>query len=104
MQKLLSELDGESNRDAQFRTAIALNIDGKQLVFEGICKGEILSTKQGDKGFGYDPIFKPKGSNKSFAKMTSEDKNKISHRGKAIEQLVQFLTNYKKLDSASSAE
>jgi len=95
MKKLLSELNGKPNRKAQFRTAIALNIDGKQFVFEGICKGKILSKKQGDKGFGYDPIFKPEESNKSFAEMTSEDKNNISHRGKAIEQLVKFLTKYK---------
>lgn len=95
MQKLLSELDGKPNRKAQFRTAIALNIQGNQFLFEGICKGEILPKKQGEKGFGYDPIFKPEGSNKSFAEMTSEDKNDISHRGKAIEQLIRFLTNYK---------
>ena len=101
MQKLLSELNGKPNRKAQFRTAIALNINRKQFIFEGICKGEILSKKQGEKGFGYDPIFKPDGSDKSFAEMNSEDKNNISHRGKAIEKLVKFLTNYKKTDSAS---
>ncbi|MDG2193869.1 MAG: non-canonical purine NTP diphosphatase [Polaribacter sp.] len=96
MQKLLSELNDKPNRKAQFRTAISLNLQSKHFVFEGICKGEILSKKQGKKGFGYDPVFKPEGSNKSFAEMTSEDKNKISHRGKAIQQLVQFLMNYKK--------
>ncbi|MDG1528567.1 MAG: non-canonical purine NTP diphosphatase [Polaribacter sp.] len=93
MQKLLSELEKKSNRNAQFRTAIALNLDNKQFLFEGICKGEITIEKQGEKGFGYDPIFKPNGFNNSFAEMTSEEKNSISHRGNAIQQLVAFLNN-----------
>ena len=93
MQKLLSELEKKSNRKAQFRTAIALNLDNKQFLFEGICKGEITIEKQGEKGFGYDPIFKPNGFNNSFAEMTSEEKNSISHRGNAIQQLVAFLNN-----------
>ena len=96
MQKLLTELAKKEDRSAQFRTAIALNLNGKQFLFEGVCEGEILESKQGEKGFGYDPIFKPKGFKTSFATMTSEEKNSISHRGKAIEQLVEFLTNYKK--------
>lgn len=96
MQKLLSELEGITNRKAQFRTAICLNIDGKQYLFEGICKGEILKQKHGEKGFGYDPIFKPEGYDMSFAEMTSTEKNKISHRGIAIQKLVSFLKNYKK--------
>ena len=83
----------KSNRNAQFRTAIALNLDNKQFLFEGICKGEITIEKQGEKGFGYDPIFKPNGFNNSFAEMTSEEKNSISHRGNAIQQLVAFLNN-----------
>lgn len=95
MQKLLSELSGKDNRKAQFRTAICLNIDDKQYLFEGVCKGEILKEKQGEKGFGYDPIFQPEGFNQSFAEMSSEDKNKISHRGLAIQKLVDFLKNYK---------
>lgn len=95
MQKLISELEDKKNRNAQFRTAICLNINDKQFLFEGICKGEILTQKQGEKGFGYDPIFKPEGFNESFAEMTSEEKNKISHRGIAIQKLVEFLTNYK---------
>lgn len=94
MKKLLQNLQGKSNRKAQFRTAIALNIDGNKFVFEGICKGEILSEKNGDMGFGYDPIFKPKGFEKSFAEMTMKEKSVISHRGKAIEKLVSFLKNY----------
>ncbi len=95
MQKLLSELKNKTNRKAQFRTAVCLNIEGKQFLFEGICKGEILTKKQGEKGFGYDPIFKPEGFKESFATMSSEEKNKISHRGIAIQKLVEFLNNYK---------
>lgn len=91
MEKVLNELNSQSNRNAQFRTAIALNIEGKQFVFEGICKGEILKEKAGEHGFGYDPIFKPEGFSKSFAEMDMEQKGSISHRGKAIEKLVTFL-------------
>ncbi|KAB1159868.1 non-canonical purine NTP diphosphatase [Tenacibaculum aiptasiae] len=91
MQKLLTELDGENNRLAQFRTSICLNLNGEQFLFNGICKGEILTQKQGEKGFGYDPIFQPEGYKQSFAQMTSEEKNKISHRGLAIQKLVDFL-------------
>jgi len=96
MQKLLHELNGKENRKAQFRTAICLNLDGKQFLFEGICKGEILTEKQGEKGFGYDPIFQPKGYQQSFATMQRNEKNKISHRGLAIEKLVTFLATYNK--------
>jgi XTP/dITP diphosphohydrolase len=95
MQKLLSELKDKKNRKAQFRTAICLNLDGKQFLFEGVCKGEILKEKQGEKGFGYDPIFKPEGYSDSFATMNSDIKNAISHRGIAIQKLVTFLKNYK---------
>jgi XTP/dITP diphosphohydrolase len=91
MNKLLSELGETKNRDAQFRTAVALNIEGKQFVFEGICKGQILTKKQGDSGFGYDPIFMPTGFDKSFAEMNMIEKGAISHRGKAIQKLVNFL-------------
>lgn len=91
MNKLLNALKNETNRKAQFRTAVTLNINGKQYIFEGICKGEILKEKQGESGFGYDPIFKPNGYNKSFAEMNMLEKGKISHRGKAIEKLVNFL-------------
>ena len=94
MQKLLIDLENKSNKKAQFRTTVALNIDDKKFLFEGICKGEILTQKQGEKGFGYDPIFKPKGYQKSFAEMSSTAKNKISHRGIAIQKLVAFLKNY----------
>ncbi|MBS9774640.1 MAG: non-canonical purine NTP diphosphatase [Tenacibaculum sp.] len=94
MQKLLANLKGITNRNAQFRTSICLNLEGNQYLFEGICKGEILTQKQGEKGFGYDPIFKPNGYNKSFAEITAEEKNTISHRGLAIKKLVDFLTEY----------
>jgi XTP/dITP diphosphohydrolase len=95
MQKLLTELEHKSNRKAQFRTAIALNLNGQQFLFEGKCEGAILTKKQGAKGFGYDPVFQPENHATSFAQMSSEAKNKISHRGIAIRKLVEFLTNYK---------
>lgn len=91
MQKLLTELENKDDRSAQFRTSICLNLNGEQYLFNGICKGEILIHKQGEKGFGYDPIFQPADFEKSFAQMTSEEKNKISHRGLAIQDLVNFL-------------
>jgi XTP/dITP diphosphohydrolase len=91
MQKLMHELEDKTNRKSQFRTAICLNIGKNQYLFEGVCKGEILRKKQGKKGFGYDPIFKPEGYKNSFAEMTSSEKNKISHRGIAIQKLVEFL-------------
>ena len=96
MQKLLQELNGKENRKAQFRTAICLQLDGKQFFFDGICKGEILTKKQGEKGFGYDPIFQPEGYCQSFARMQRNEKNKISHRGLAIKKLVIFLAAYQR--------
>ena len=95
MQKLLTKLEPKENRKAQFRTAVCLNLDGKQFLFEGICKGEILKEKQGKEGFGYDPIFKPEGFSESFARMNSQEKNKISHRGIAIQKLTDFLIDLK---------
>jgi len=95
IKKLLSELKYKTNRKAQFKTAICLNIEGKQYFFEGICKGEILKEKQGTKGFGYDPVFKPHGFKNSFAEMTLDEKNKISHRGLAMYKLINFLKEYK---------
>jgi len=93
MEKLLNELQNKSSRKAKFRTIIALNLRNKQYLFEGICDGEILNEKSGVKGFGYDPIFKPKNASCSFAEMNSEEKNIISHRGIAIQELVQFLNS-----------
>ena len=93
MEKLLNELQNKSNRKAKFRTIIALNLRNKQYLFEGICDGKILNEKTGVKGFGYDPIFKPSNASCSFAEMNSEEKNIISHRGIAIQELVQFLNS-----------
>ena len=95
MQKLLVDIGNKTNRKAQFRTAVCLNLNEHQYLFEGICKGKILTKKQGEKGFGYDPIFKPDGYTTSFAEMSSEEKNTISHRGIAIQKLVAFLSKYK---------
>lgn len=91
MNLLLQELQNESNRSARFRSVIALILDGKEILFEGIVNGVILKEKTGTEGFGYDPIFKPKESTASFAEMGLEDKNKISHRGRAIAQLVHYI-------------
>ena len=89
--KILSALEFEKKRTAQFRTAIALILDGKEHVFEGIVKGTIATQRQGVKGFGYDPIFIPEGHNRSFAQMDNAEKNSMSHRGRAISKLVDFL-------------
>lgn len=92
VEKLLSELKGVDNRSAQFRTVIAyIDSDETEYMFEGVCKGEIITEKRGDKGFGYDPIFVPEGCNKTFAELSSEEKNKISHRGIAVQKFIQYL-------------
>lgn len=89
--KLLAELKDKPNRKAQFKTVIALHLKGKLHTFTGICKGEITEEKFGEGGFGYDPIFKPDGYDKTFAEMSLEEKNKIGHRGNAVAQLIEFL-------------
>lgn len=91
IQKLLHELTGKNNRNAQFRTVIALIIKGEERLFNGIVKGTITGEKMGDSGFGYDPIFIPEGFSESFAQMGSEIKNSISHRYRATEQLGNYL-------------
>lgn len=91
MKKLLHELEGVENRQAQFRTIFALIIEGKEHLFEGIVKGEIIRQRRGNAGFGYDPIFVPEGCTQTFAEMGSEQKNKISHRAKAVGKLCKFL-------------
>ena len=91
MNKLLNELENKPNRTAQFKTVIALHINNKLHTFKGICKGNITQEKSGNSGFGYDPIFKPKDYDQTFAEMSLELKNKIGHRGKAVRQLVVFL-------------
>jgi XTP/dITP diphosphohydrolase len=93
MNKLLEELLVKPNRNAQFKTVIALNFQGKQHLFEGIASGEITLEKMGTGGFGYDPIFKPKGYKNTFAELSLEVKNEISHRGKATKALLDFLQN-----------
>ncbi len=91
VQKMLFEIKGKLNRKAQFRTVIALNIVDKQYIFEGNCKGEITNNKHGNDGFGYDPIFRPNGFNETFAEMSLQKKGEISHRGKAVKKLINFL-------------
>jgi XTP/dITP diphosphohydrolase len=91
IRKLLDKLSEIKNRNARFRTVIALVIDGKEILFEGIAEGTILYQKKGENGFGYDPVFCPNGSTCSFAEMDMDTKNKISHRGFAFEKLVHFL-------------
>lgn len=91
MQKLLHELEGEENRKAQFRTAICLIQEGKEYLFEGIVKGEIIQEKRGGAGFGYDPIFVPEGYEQTFAELGNDVKNTISHRARAVEKLCLFL-------------
>ncbi|MFD0835573.1 non-canonical purine NTP diphosphatase [Mariniflexile aquimaris] len=93
MDKLLDALKDAKNRSAQFKTVIALQLNNQQHIFTGICKGEITNTKHGDSGFGYDPIFKPNGYDKTFAEMDLSLKNSIGHRGKAITQLINFLNS-----------
>ena len=91
MQCLLDKLQGKENRKARFRTVIALVGEGKEYIFEGIVEGEILTEKSGQEGFGYDPIFSPEGKGISFAEMSAEEKNQISHRGRAVEKLIAWL-------------
>ena len=95
IEKLLSNLKKESNREAQFKTIVCLIINGEEFTFEGICKGTIIEEKRGQSGFGYDPVFIPDGSKKTFAEMTMAEKNIFSHRKKAIDSLVQFLKSMK---------
>lgn len=91
MDKLLNALSNQNDRSAQFKTVIALNLNGKQHLFTGIARGEITLEKIGNQGFGYDPIFKPEEYDETFAQLSLEVKNKISHRGKATQQLIDFL-------------
>lgn len=91
MEKLLTSLHGETNRQAQFRTVFCLIEDGKHLFFEGKVAGAIATEPRGSAGFGYDPLFVPTGEELSFAQMTVADKNKISHRARAVEALMAYL-------------
>ncbi len=92
--KLLSELEGKSSRTARFRTVIAFvtgEDEGDEFLFEGVCEGVIISEKRGDKGFGYDPVFVSEGHSLTFAELSSEEKNRISHRGRAVQKFLEFV-------------
>ena len=93
IEKLLFELKHHKNRKAQFKTVIALNLNNEQLLFTGIIKGKIISDKRGTNGFGYDPVFVAENSDKTFAEITSKEKNEVSHRARAVKQLIDFLKN-----------
>ena len=94
MNKVLENLEEQADRSAHFKTVIALHLKDKVYTFTGLCKGEVTAEKHGEKGFGYDPIFKPNGYQQTFAQMDLELKNQIGHRGRAVQQLVEFLNNY----------
>lgn len=94
MNKLLHEMEGQTNRKARFRTVIALILDGKEYLFEGIVNGTIIQEKRGGSGFGYDPLFMPDNYSQTFAEMGNEVKNQISHRAEAVKKLTAFLSNY----------
>jgi len=96
MDKLLLELQGKENRRARFRTVVALLLDGREYFFDGRVEGEILRQKAGNKGFGYDPLFRPEGYELSFAQLEPEQKNRISHRAEAVQKMARFLDTYKR--------
>ena len=89
--KLLAELGNIEARGAQFRTVIALCLDGEEHLFEGICRGQISTSRSGKDGFGYDPVFQPEGYDRTFAELDAAAKNAISHRGRAVQKLIAFL-------------
>jgi len=91
--KLLDNMMGLTNRNAHFRTVISIFLNGKETQFEGICEGVIISERKGSKGFGYDAVFMPNGSTKTFAEMDTQEKNEFSHRKKAMVKLIAFLQN-----------
>ena len=99
MNKVLNELKGKKNRKAQFRTAIALILNNEEHLFEGKVEGYISKVKQGNEGFGYDPIFIPENDIRSFAQMSMQEKGAISHRGRAVKKLVAYLNNLSKPNS-----
>jgi XTP/dITP diphosphohydrolase len=91
---VLEKLQGKADRNARFKTIISLFVNGEQHFFEGTVEGRIINERTGTEGFGYDPIFIPNGYEKTFAEMSLEEKNKISHRSQAVAKLVGFLNNY----------
>ena len=92
-EKVLNELEGKENRKARFRTVIALILGSEKYFFEGVAEGKIIDEKRGKGGFWYDPVFIPDGYKQTFAEMSFEQKNRISHRAKAINKLIDFLTD-----------
>lgn len=88
---LLRNLEGRQNRRARFRTVISLLLNGEEHRFEGVVEGQIIARETGHEGFGYDPLFVPDGFDKTFAQMTTEEKNTVSHRARAVRKLVEFL-------------
>ncbi len=102
IEKLLSLLENEKNRNARFRTVIALILDSKDYLFEGTITGKIIKDRRGKQGFGYDPVFIPDGKSVTFAEMDLEEKNMISHRARAFEKLRHFLLTYQKADKKDS--
>ena len=92
IEKLLGELKNYTVRNARFKTVIAISTGKDEFLFTGICEGEIMETPKGEMGFGYDPIFKPKGFENTFAEMLLEQKSRIGHRGKAIRKLIAYLS------------
>lgn len=96
MKKLLSEMQGKENRKACFRTVVALILDGKEYLFDGVINGQIITEKKGSAGFGYDPVFMPDGYTETFAELGDAVKNGISHRALAVNKLVTFLSTYSK--------
>jgi XTP/dITP diphosphohydrolase len=97
--KVLDLLDGTENRKARFRTVIALIFNKKEYLFEGIVNGTIIRERRGNEGFGYDPVFIPEGKTTTYAEMEFEDKNRISHRARAFEKLLEFLNQYQISDN-----
>ena len=98
MEKVLKKMAGKFNRKAKFRTSIALILNNKEYMFEGKVEGRIGYTKNGNEGFGYDPIFYPENSNRSFAQMSLEEKGQISHRARAVKKLVNFISSLYQFD------
>jgi XTP/dITP diphosphohydrolase len=99
IEKLLLNLENKENRTAQFRTVICLVMEGEISFFEGICKGKVIAEQRGEKGFGYDSVFVPDGTEKTFAEMSMDEKNAYSHRRKAVDKLVAFLNQADKKDN-----
>lgn len=95
MNKLLNELENKKDRSAHFKTVVALILNGEQHTFPGICEGTIIKEKKGEKGFGYDPIFMADGFTETFAQISLAEKNRVGHRGKAVQKLIDFLNTKK---------